>query len=70
MQFVLAVIPNKMRPRGTRFYGGTILVVRTTGVGVFPKERAKGRWYLGLDTRDKGPYTPPEKMIDSIHVAT
>ena len=43
MTFVLAVVSNKMRPRGTRFYGGAVLVVRTTGVDVVAEERAKGR---------------------------
>ena len=49
--FVLAVIPNKMQPRGTRFYGGAVLVVRTTGVGVVAKERAKGRYAKYVDGR-------------------
>ena len=44
MPFVPAVIPNKMRPRGTRFYGGAVLVVRTTGVGMIAEERAEGRY--------------------------
>ena len=41
---VSAMTPNKMRPRGTRFYGGAVLVVRNTGVGVVAKEHAKGRY--------------------------
>ena len=49
MLFVLAVIPNKMRPRGTQFYGGAVLVVRTTGVGVVAEERAKGRYAKYVD---------------------
>ena len=49
MPFVLSVIPNKMRPRGTQFYGGSVLVVRTTGVGVVTKERAKGRYAKYID---------------------
>ena len=49
MPFVLAVIPNKMRPCGTQFYGGAILVVRTTDVGVVAKERAKGRYAKYVD---------------------
>ena len=48
---VLAMTPNKMRPRGTRFYGGAILVVRNTGVGVVAKERAKGRYAKYADGR-------------------
>ena len=51
MPFVLAVIPNKMRPRGTQFYGGAVLVVRTTGVGVVSKERDKGRYSKYVDGR-------------------
>ena len=43
MPFMLAMIPNKMRPRGTQFYGGAVLVVRTTGVGVVAKEHSKRR---------------------------
>ena len=49
MPFVPAVIPNKMQPRGTRFYGGAVLVVRTTGVGVVAKECAKGRYAKYVD---------------------
>ena len=49
--FVPAVIPNKMRPRGTRFYGGAVLVVRTTDVGVISKESAKGRYAKYVDGR-------------------
>ena len=44
MPFVLAVVPNKMQPRFTRFYGGAVLVVRTTGVGVVAEESAKVRY--------------------------
>ena len=51
MPFVLALIPNKMRPRGTRFYGGAVLVIRTTGVVVVAKERAKGRYAKYVDWR-------------------
>ena len=51
MPLVLAVIPNKMRPRGTLFYGGAILVVRTNGIGVVAKERAKGRYAKYIDGR-------------------
>ena len=47
--FVPAVIPNKMLPRGTRFYGGSVLVVRTTGVGVVAEERAKGKYVKFVD---------------------
>ena len=49
MPFVLAVTPNKIRPRGTQFYGGAVLVVRTTGVGVGAKERVKGRYSKYVD---------------------
>ena len=49
MPFVLAVIPNKMGPRGTQFYGGAVLVVRNTGVGVVAKEHAKGRYAKYVD---------------------
>ena len=44
MPFVPAMIPNKMRPRGTRFDRGAVLVVRITGVGVVGEERAEGRY--------------------------
>ena len=44
MPFVPDVIPNKMLPFGTQFYGGAVLVVKTTGVGVVAKECAKGRY--------------------------
>ena len=47
--FVLAVIPNKMQPRGTQFYGGAVLVLRTTNVGVVAKERAEGRYAKYVD---------------------
>ena len=47
--FVPARIQYKMRPRDTRFYGGAVLVVRTTGVGVVAKERAKGRYAKYVD---------------------
>ena len=49
MPFVPALIPNKMRPRGTRFYGGAVLFVRTTGVGVVAKESAKVRYAKYVD---------------------
>ena len=49
MPFVLDVVPNKMRPCGTLFYGGAVLVVRTTGVGIVAKERAKGRYAKYVD---------------------
>ena len=42
--FVLALVSNKMRPRGTEFYGGAVLFLSTNGVGVVGKERAKGRY--------------------------
>ena len=51
MPFVLAVIPKKMRPRGTQFYGGAVLVIRTTDVGAVSKECAKGRYAKYVDGR-------------------
>ena len=40
-----------MRPCGTRFYGGAVLIVSTTSVGVVAKERAKGRYAKYVDGR-------------------
>ena len=51
MPFVLAMIPNKMRSHGTRFYGGAVLVVSATGVGDVAKERSKGRYAKYVDGR-------------------
>ena len=51
MPFVLAVVPNKMQPHGTRFYGGADLVARATGIGVVAEERAKGRYAKYVDGR-------------------
>ena len=47
--FVLSVIPNKMRPSSTQFYGGSVLVVRANGVGIVSKERVKGRYAKYVD---------------------
>ena len=49
MPFVPDVIPNKMLPFGTQFYGGAVLIVSNTGVGVVAEERAKGRYAKYVD---------------------
>ena len=51
MLFVLAVIPKIMQPCGIRFYGGAVLVLRITAIGVVAKECAKGRYAKYVDGR-------------------